>query len=52
MWWAFRFRDPAETDCEQTWRQTMVGIYLMGGIIAAGILIYLVGALLYPEKFS
>ena len=30
----------------------MVGIYLMGGIIAAGILIYLVGALLYPEKFS
>ena len=30
----------------------MVGIYLMGGIIAAGIFIYLVGALLYPEKFS
>jgi K+-transporting ATPase KdpF subunit len=29
----------------------MTGFYLFGGLIAAGLLIYLVSALLFPEDF-
>ena len=28
----------------------MSGLYILGGVIAAGLLVYLVAALLYPEK--
>jgi K+-transporting ATPase KdpF subunit len=30
----------------------MSGLYILAGIVAAGLLVYLVAALLYPEKFS
>jgi len=30
----------------------MTWLYLLGGAVAAGLLIYLVAALLNPEKFS
>jgi K+-transporting ATPase KdpF subunit len=30
----------------------MSGLYVLGGFIAAGLLVYLVAALLYPEDFS
>ena len=30
----------------------MTWLYILGGVIAAGLLVYLVAALLYPEKFS
>jgi K+-transporting ATPase KdpF subunit len=30
----------------------MSGLYIVAGVIAAGLLVYLVVALLYPEKFS
>jgi len=30
----------------------MSGLYILAGVIAAGLLVYLVAALLYPEKFS
>jgi len=30
----------------------MSGLYILAGVIAAGLLVYLVVALLYPEKFS
>lgn len=30
---------------------TMSELYIVSGIIAAGIFVYLVAALLYPEKF-
>ncbi|ALI04880.1 K(+)-transporting ATPase subunit F [Pseudomonas sp. FW306-02-F02-AA] len=29
----------------------MTGFYLFGGLIAAGLLVYLVAALLFPEDF-
>ncbi|KAB0503832.1 K(+)-transporting ATPase subunit F [Pseudomonas moorei] len=29
----------------------MTGFYLFGGIIAAGLLVYLIAALLFPEDF-
>ncbi len=30
----------------------MSGLYVVGALVAAGLLIYLVAALLYPEDFS
>ncbi len=30
----------------------MSGLYIVGALVAAGLLIYLVAALLYPEDFS
>ena len=30
----------------------MNGIYLLGAVVAVGLLVYLVAALLQPEKFS
>ena len=30
----------------------MSGLYILAGVIAAGLLVYLVAALLYPEQFS
>jgi K+-transporting ATPase KdpF subunit len=30
----------------------MNGLYILGGLIAAGLFVYLVAALLYPERFS
>jgi len=30
----------------------MSGLYVVGGMVAAGLLIYLIAALLYPEDFS
>lgn len=30
----------------------MSGLYIVGGVVAAGLLVYLVAALLYPENFS
>ncbi|MCU1752783.1 K(+)-transporting ATPase subunit F [Pseudomonas sp. NPDC087697] len=29
----------------------MTGFYLFGGLIAAGLLVYLIAALLFPEDF-
>ncbi|WP_297839084.1 K(+)-transporting ATPase subunit F [Pseudomonas sp.] len=29
----------------------MTGFYLFGGLVAAGLLVYLVAALLFPEDF-
>jgi K+-transporting ATPase KdpF subunit len=29
----------------------MTGFYLFGGIVAAGLLVYLIAALLFPEDF-
>jgi K+-transporting ATPase KdpF subunit len=34
------------------WRETMNGLYWIAGITSVVILVYLLGALLYPEKFS
>jgi K+-transporting ATPase KdpF subunit len=30
----------------------MTWLYILGGVVAAGLLVYLVAALLNPEKFS
>jgi len=30
----------------------MSGLYVLGGVVAAGLLVYLVAALLQPEDFS
>jgi len=30
----------------------MSWLYVLGSIVSAGLLIYLIGALLFPEKFS
>jgi K+-transporting ATPase KdpF subunit len=30
----------------------MSGLYVLGGVVAAGLLVYLVAALLRPEDFS
>jgi K+-transporting ATPase KdpF subunit len=30
----------------------MSGLYILGGVVAAGLLVYLVAALLRPEDFS
>jgi len=30
----------------------MSGLYILGGVVAAGLLVYLVAALLQPEDFS
>jgi K+-transporting ATPase KdpF subunit len=30
----------------------MTGLYFVGGLAAAGLLVYLVAALLFPEEFS
>ena len=30
----------------------MTWMYALGGAVSVGLLVYLVGALLYPEKFS
>jgi len=30
----------------------MSGLYILAGVVAAGLLVYLVAALLYPEDFS
>ena len=30
----------------------MTWLYILGGLVAAGLLVYLVAALLNPEKFS
>ena len=30
----------------------MSGLYIVGALVAAGLLIYLIAALLYPEDFS
>jgi K+-transporting ATPase KdpF subunit len=33
-------------------RETMSGLYVLGGVVAVGLLVYLVIALLKPEVFS
>jgi K+-transporting ATPase KdpF subunit len=38
--------------CERVQEDAMTGLYLFGGIVAVGLLIYLVVALLKPEVFS
>jgi K+-transporting ATPase KdpF subunit len=30
----------------------MSWLYVLGSVVSAGLLIYLIGALLFPEKFS